>query len=59
MPVLPKDDTEGIRTRSQHQQEADQRRFGGAQLPTSEGQQAAMETTPSTSVSQQLQISRL
>ncbi|CAG5013754.1 unnamed protein product [Parnassius apollo] len=44
MPILPKEETEGVRTRSQRQQETDQRRFGGATPQTSEGQQLATET---------------
>ncbi|CAG4986103.1 unnamed protein product [Parnassius apollo] len=41
MPILPKEETEGVRTRSQHQQETDQRRFGGATPQISEGQPPA------------------
>ncbi|CAG5050822.1 unnamed protein product [Parnassius apollo] len=41
MPILPKEETEGVRTRSQRQQETDQRRFGGATPQTSEGQPLA------------------
>ncbi|CAG5008757.1 unnamed protein product [Parnassius apollo] len=41
MPILPKEETEGVRTRSQRQQETDQRRFGGATPQTSEDQPPA------------------
>ncbi|CAG4945190.1 unnamed protein product [Parnassius apollo] len=43
MPILPKEETEGVRTRSQRQHETDQRRFGGATPQTSEGQPPATE----------------
>ncbi|CAG5045351.1 unnamed protein product [Parnassius apollo] len=43
MPILPKEETEGVRTQSQRQQETEQRRFGGAMPQTSEGQPPATE----------------
>ncbi|CAG5023456.1 unnamed protein product [Parnassius apollo] len=41
MPILPKEETEGVSTRSQRQHETDQRRFGGATPQTSEVQPPA------------------
>ncbi|CAG5025626.1 unnamed protein product [Parnassius apollo] len=47
MAILPKEETEGVRTRSQRQQETDQRRFGGATPQTSGGQLPTTEAGPS------------
>ncbi|CAG4966765.1 unnamed protein product [Parnassius apollo] len=43
MPILPKEETEGVRTRSQRQHETDQGRFCGATPQTLEGQLPATE----------------